>query len=309
MVVAVSGGPDSVALFRALRALRPEGPLVVAHLNHLLRGEESDADEAFVRGLAGPASGVAFRSDRVDVAARASAEGGNFEQVARRVRYDWLVRVAQQTGARFVATGHTADDQAETVLHRLLRGCGLKGLRGIAARRPLGEGVEAVRPLLRVRRAEVLTYLAAEGQPFRHDRSNADLSLTRNRIRLELLPHLAERYNPAVIEVLCRLAEQAGEAFQEEEARAEALLAAVERPRAGTLLILDRQGLAVQPRNLVREVFRLIWTREGWPAGGMGYEDWDCLAAIVCAEAAAVDLPGGIRATGGERVVQLGRAP
>src|SRR5207253_9701726 len=133
---------------------------------------------------------LALRCDRIDV--RSTAGTDNLEATARRVRYDWLSGVARVTGCSWVATGHTADDQAETVLHRLLRGTGLQGLRGIASRRPLAEGVEVVRPLLDVTRTEVLTFLQAEHQPARQERSNADLRFTRNRIRHGLLPHLAE---------------------------------------------------------------------------------------------------------------------
>jgi len=125
-VVAVSGGADSVALVRALHAASP-GPLTVAHFHHGLRGADADADAAFVRDLAAHL-GLAFRLGGADVA----AAGGNLEATARRLRYAWLGEVAAEVGAAWVATGHTADDQAETVLHRLVRGTGLQGLRGIA---------------------------------------------------------------------------------------------------------------------------------------------------------------------------------
>jgi tRNA(Ile)-lysidine synthase len=207
-----------------------------------------------------------------------------------------------------VATGHTADDQAETVVHRLLRGTGLRGLRGIARRRPLAPGVELVRPLLEVTQAEVLAYLEAEGQPFRSDRTNADLGFTRNRIRRDLLPRLAQEYNPAVVDVLCRLAAQAEEVFREEEADARALLAAAERPRAGALVVFDRSTLAGAPRRLVREAFRQVWERESWPLGEMGFDHWERLVAVAFGGAEAVDLPGGVRARGRGRVVQVGRA-
>src|SRR5207244_6544441 len=134
--------------------------------------------------------------------------------------YDWLTVVAQETGAAWIATGHTADDQAETVLHHILRGTGLSGLRGIALRRPLTHGTDLIRPLLRVTRAQVLDYLSAEGQPYCEDQSNSDLDYTRNRLRHELLPHLAEHYNSAVRSVLARLAEQAEEVYAELEERA-----------------------------------------------------------------------------------------
>jgi tRNA(Ile)-lysidine synthase len=300
-VVAVSGGADSVALWRALTE-SGAGPLVVAHLNHGLRGQESDADEAFVRGL-----GAEVRAARLDVAAAARAEGGNLEAVARRLRYDWLAGVARETGSAWVATGHTADDQAETVLHRMLRGTGLRGLRGIAPRRPLPGGVELIRPLLDVTRAEVLAYLAVMGQPFREDRTNADPSFTRNRIRHELLPLLAGRYNTGVVGVLGRLAEQADEVFADEERRARELLAAAELPRAGHLVVLDRVRLTAAPRHLVREAFRVLWEREGWPVAGMGFEHWERLADLAAAGAGAVDLPDGVRARCRDRVVQVGR--
>jgi tRNA(Ile)-lysidine synthase len=315
-VAAVSGGPDSVALLLALVRLRgrtPPGPLVVGHVNHQLRGPESDADEAFVRDLhasllARGAPGLELRTVRWD--ARAGAGPGvNLENHARLGRYGHLLRMAEEAGVGWVATGHTADDQAETVLHRLLRGSGLKGLRGIAARRPArpGSAIEVVRPLLDVPRAEVLAYLEAEGQPFRQDSSNLDLDFTRNRIRHELLPRLAERYNPAIADVLGRLAEQAGEVFASEEEAARLLLATAELPRAGGLLIFGRHSLAAMPRHRVREMFRLVWEREGWPLGQMGFADWDRVAGLVYGEMTAADLPGGVRGRALPHVVQLGR--
>ncbi len=312
LVVAVSGGPDSVALLRALLQVRPggAGPLVVAHLNHQLRGHEADADEEFVRDLAATlpgGAGVRWRPGRIDVAARARETGGNLEAVARRLRYEWLVAVAREEGAAAVATGHTADDQAETVLHRLLRGAGLAGLRGIAARRPLAPGVELVRPLLAVRRADVLAYLARLGQPYRQDRTNTDPRYTRTRIRRELLPLLAEQYNPAVADVLCRLAGQAAEAYRGTAARAAALLAEAERPRAGATLVFDRRPLAAASRHVVREMFRLAWAREGWPQGAMSFGAWDRLAAVARGEETAADLPGSVHARRRGRVVQLSR--
>jgi tRNA(Ile)-lysidine synthase len=321
VVVAVSGGPDSVALLRALlrcgalppRLPRPASfpPLVIAHLNHQLRGAESDADEAFVRDLHASLVAAGHRElrlacERIDVAVLAAAAKGNLEGAARSARYDWLARVARAHGLALVATGHTADDQAETVLHRLLRGAGLQGLRGIAERRPLGEGVEVVRPLLDATRAEVLAFLESEGQPSRQDGSNLDPRFTRNRIRHELLPYLAGRYNPAVREVLARLARQAEEAHRELEPGVTALLAGAERPRAGPLVVLDRGRLAGASRCRVRLLFRRVWQREGWRLGAMGFEHWQRLERLVFDDATAVDLPGGIRARRRDAVVCVG---
>jgi tRNA(Ile)-lysidine synthase len=217
-----------------------------------------------------------------------------------------LTRIAQERQARWVVTGHTADDQAETVLHRLLRGTGLKGLGGIPARRPLAPGIELLRPLLKVSRAEVLAFLEKEGQDYRQDRSNEDLRFTRNRIRHELLPHLKREYNPAIGPILCRLAEQANEAHHLLEDLAIKLLAEVELPRAGALLVFDRARLAAVPRYLVREVFRLAWEREGWPLGALTFDDWDRIASVALGEASATDLPGRLRVRCLDRVIQAG---
>ena len=318
-VVAVSGGPDSVALLLALIKLRgpsPAGPLVIYHCNYQLRGAESDADEAFVRELharlvAEGTPGLGFECGRFDLRAEVARRHANLEEVARLHRYEYLRQVAVDEGLPWIATGHTADDQAETVLHRLLRGTGLRGLRGIAARRPVYRDtpLPVVRPLLTVTRAEVLTFLEQERQPYRQDSSNLDLDYTRNRIRHELLPHLAERYNPAIVAVLGRLAEQAEEVYRHEEEAARALLTAAERARAGALLIFDRRSLAAADRQRVREAFRLAWEREGWPLGGMGFDDWERLAGVVWGEGTAVDLPGGVRARALPNVVQLGPHP
>jgi tRNA(Ile)-lysidine synthase len=311
VIVAVSGGPDSVALLLALVAM-DVGPLVMAHLNHQLRGPDSNADEDFVRELHATLSQAGkvtpdFYCERIDVAGRARAEQDNLENTARRIRYAWLTTLAQDHKARYVATGHTADDQAETVLHRLMRGTGLKGLAGIPARRKLAPGVEVVRPLLRVARAEVLAFLREQRQPYREDSSNLDARFTRNRIRHELLPSLAEHFNPAIVSVLCRLGEQAQEVYHDVEARARELFRQSELPRSALALVFDRHCLAAAPRHLIREVFHLAWEREQWPMSALTFEDWDRMAAVALGEVSAVDLPGGFRIQARDRVVQLGK--
>jgi tRNA(Ile)-lysidine synthase len=311
IVVAVSGGPDSVALLRALLDVRPpDMPLVIFHLNHRLRGDESDGDAAFVVQLHAELGKIhdnlQLRCQAVDVALIAQAAGDNLEAAARNTRYDWLNSAAIAASCRFVATGHTADDQAETVLHRLLRGTGLTGLRGIAARRPLTEGVEVIRPLLHVSRAEVLAYLDELKQPYRLDSSNQNLDLTRNRIRHELLPLLAREYNPAIARLLTQLAEQADEAARIVASAAQELLTAAELPRAGPLLIFDRQRLTQAPRHVVREAFRLAWLREDWPQAAMNFAAWERLAELICTAQSALDLPGGLQARCRGRVVQVG---
>ena len=267
VVVAVSGGADSVALLRALDAARdPRAPLplVLAHLNHQLRGRESDADEEFVVDLhahlvAASCPRLTLARTRLDIAAQARAEGANLEALARRERYRWLTETARAHGMKWIATGHTANDQAETVLHRLLRGTGLRGLRGIASRRELESGLTVVRPLLAATREEIVAYLQELAQSYREDSTNRDVGYTRNRLRHELLPHLAQRYNPAIVRLLSRLALQVDDAYRIEESAALALLSEMEMPRAGAFLIFDRLRLVTAPRHRVREMFRMVW--------------------------------------------------
>lgn len=293
--VAVSGGADSVALLRALHALPV--PVVVAHVNHQLRGADSDADEAFVRALCDSLN-VPCWVKRVDVSALAA--GANLEATAREVRYAFFAEVCAEAGAKWIATAHTADDQAETVLHRLIRGTGLQGLRGIAAERG-----EIVRPLLACSRADVLAHLAEIGQAYRDDASNADTRFTRNRIRHELLP-LLRTFNPDVVSALARVAEHASEAHEIVTHAAKELLAKAELPRAANAVILDASKLG-ESRVLIRAVLRLVWEREGWPVGGMSFDSWERAVEVACRDAGACDFPGGVTVRHTGRVVQLSR--
>jgi len=160
VVVAVSGGADSVALLRGMASARStlagSGRLIVAHFNHGLRGAESDADQAFVEELA-----ARFQLQCCSARAAPAGSGHVAEEAARNQRYAFLLQTASTQGARVVATAHTADDQIETVLHRVVRGSGLSGLAGIPFTRSLSEAVALVRPLLHYRRAEILAYLTA----------------------------------------------------------------------------------------------------------------------------------------------------
>lgn len=311
-VVAVSGGADSVALLRAL--LDSGAMVVVGHVNHQLRGDESDGDERFVVEL-GERLGVPVRTVRVNVTA------GNMEAEGRRLRYEWLSQVAEELGATWIATGHTADDQAETVLHRLIRGTGLQGLRGIATVRglPRHEGERAngalpfvsrqtvVRPLLGVSRADVVDYLQSLAQSFRTDSTNADTAFTRNRIRAELLP-LLRTFNTGIVDVLGRLCVQAEELFAEQEAETGELLRSVELPRAGEMLILDAEKLSALGEAKTRRVLRMLWDREGWPVNAMTFDHWRRAAIIAMGEHPAADFPDGMRIARVGRVVQVRRA-
>lgn len=208
LVVGVSGGADSMALLDGLlRLQRRKGwpsLIHVAHVNHLLRGAAAEADLQFVQAWA-ERHEVPFSSLCVDVAQLAHAQGRNWEAMARTVRYDFFAQVANQCAAQFVCTAHTFDDQVETLLLRLLRGTGAAGLRGIHEVSTLSTGVQLLRPLLNVTRAEVLAHCAQYDVEFRTDESNASEKFTRNRVRHTLLP-LLHGFNPRFGETLVRTA-------------------------------------------------------------------------------------------------------
>ena len=212
LVVAVSGGPDSLALLHALLHLRAPLSLKLhgAHLNHGLRGDAGAKDAAFVADSFSRAD-IPYAAENADVASYRAAHRLSLEEAARDVRYAFLGRVASEVDADAMALGHTADDQAETVLMHVIRGTGLTGLRGMepSVRRTLGDReVLLVRPLLGVSRTDTQGYCRALDTEPREDESNRSLEMARNRIRRELLP-LLEKHNPAVRDALVRLSRSA----------------------------------------------------------------------------------------------------
>ncbi len=205
IAVAVSGGADSVALLRKLVKDAPEIGLVlsVAHVHHGIRGSEADADAEFVSSLAA-VHGLRFYRHDVDTPAAARDNRETIEEAARNLRYAWFRELLEQGNADAVATAHTLDDQAETVLHKLLRGAWTEGLGGIHPTIQCVRGV-IVRPFLGARRAEIEAWLREIGQEWREDATNADTTFTRNRLRHELLPALAQ-YNPQIHSQLANMA-------------------------------------------------------------------------------------------------------
>ncbi|MFW6164106.1 MAG: tRNA lysidine(34) synthetase TilS, partial [Planctomycetota bacterium] len=252
VVAAVSGGPDSMALLAAVLALRERLGLwvCVAHLNHGLR--PAAADEArFVTDHA-RRLGLAPRVEEADVAA-ARRGGESIEAAARRVRYAFLERVATEVSASAVATGHTADDQVETIVEGLLRGGGLKALAGMPVQRPIARGsdVRVVRPLLTVRRREVLRLLDEGGVAYCTDESNVDTAFERNAVRHELLPLLRERLGQGLDDQLLSLAAVARELSVVVEGAAVEMLVV-----NGSEARLDVERLRAVPRLVRRAAFR-----------------------------------------------------
>ena len=227
--VAVSGGADSVALMRLLLDLRVHLGIVASlvHFNHQLRGQESEADEQFVHNLAIKHE-LEFHSAQGDVAQRAAERSLSIEAAAREARYEFFWSLLDGRHLNKIATAHTLDDQAETVLLRLIRGTGTRGLGGIqpillSPDRGAVRGRESagaiLRPLLQVRRKEVEGYLTAIGQTWREDSSNTNLHHTRNRVRQKLMPLLEQEFNPEIAERLADFAEiaRAEESWWEQE--------------------------------------------------------------------------------------------
>ncbi|MBI3862146.1 MAG: tRNA lysidine(34) synthetase TilS [Planctomycetia bacterium] len=282
ILAAVSGGADSMALLRGLLELRETGrvELYVGHLDHQLRALSS-ADATWLEAVC-ENHHVPCTIGRVDVAGAARESGRGIEEAARDARYAFLEATARSKDCPVIALAHTADDQAETILHHILRGTGLAGLRGIPRERELAGGIRLVRPLLEIDRSTVLDYLGQLGQDFREDETNGDESYTRNRIRRQLLPLLAREFNPQIGEALRRLAQQAADSQAALDELADAWLDRILESSAGECRV-KWQPLTELPRHLVREVFAALWRRQGWPRQRMGFAQWDELAEVALA--------------------------
>jgi tRNA(Ile)-lysidine synthase len=208
VAVAVSGGADSVALLCLLAELRNELGIVTAsvHFNHKLRGVDSDQDEQFVGELA-QRLGLTSLSESGDVAAHAKETHLSVETAARNLRYQYFQRLLRENQFNRIATAHTLDDQAETLLLKLVRGAGTRGLAGIYPKLSVNAGTSIIRPLLNTRRKDIEAYLASIQQSWREDKSNRDLRHSRNRVRHGILPRLERNLNPAVYEALAETAD------------------------------------------------------------------------------------------------------
>ena len=312
VLVAVSGGADSVALSRALAALKAggDGRLILAHFNHRLRGAESDADQAFVAYLAAQLEIELIAGQAAgDLGSPGSGEG--LEGAARQARYDFLSQAAAKSGARYIATAHTADDQVETVLHNILRGTGLAGLAGIPRFRRLSETATLVRPLLDVTRAEVIEYLQALKQSYRDDSTNQLSDYTRNRIRLQLLPLLENDYNPRVRQAIFRIAQIADQTDKFLSQEADRLLQSTARA-VPCGVELNTAQMAESPPAVIRQALMQVWQQQGWPQQDMSFDKWESLAEAIQTRnpdgtGRPLHLPGEVHVVREHDVVQLTR--
>ena len=290
ILAAVSGGADSVAMLHLLaHSFPPESKLAVAHVNHGLRGADSDADAEFVRTLAAEYKLRYFEH-------RIKTESAMSENSARNRRYGFLVQQTEQLGFRYLATAHTADDQTETVLHRFLRGTGLAGLAGIASARFLTPAVTLLRPLLLIRRKEILTYLESLDKTFRQDQTNFESRFTRNRIRNRLLPMLREEFNPKIDEAVCRLATLAAEHESVLSELLDGLIETALLEQSPDRVVLDIVPLKNCSLPVLRELLIRVWMRQHFPQREMDFQQWSALAELLLTPGKRLDFPGDISA-------------
>lgn len=301
LLVAVSGGPDSVALLLGLVELLEarRDLLLVAHFNHRLRGLASEGDARFVSDLCRDL-GIRSVTGTGDVAEARRTSKRSLEETARRLRYAFLSHVAHEHGIRCVATGHTLDDQAETVLLRATRGAGLDGLAAMRPCAPLPYAsaetqVWVVRPLLSVARAETQRFCDARGAKPRRDVTNEDVAIPRNRVRLNVLPALAE-INPQVRTALARLAE--GAAIELDWIRNETGVALRDASvsESATELLLDRDRLRALHPALLRHVLRAGFAHLAGAGPELGRVHVEGAVDLVHGGSGrTLDLPGDVR--------------
>lgn len=300
VLVAVSGGPDSVCLFHILVTLREEINirLHAAHLNHQLRGKESDADADYVTGLA-ERFGIPVTVESRDVNAYRREHHVSPEEAAREVRYSFLADVAASVGAEQVAVGHTTDDHVETVLMHLIRGSGTRGLRGLL---PVsrwnypGTSITIIRPLLELNREETTAYCGRHNLQPRTDTSNLSMEPFRNRIRHQLLP-LLKSYNPKITEALLRTARLSTddmEFIDNEAVYVREKIVSVEKGSA----IIDKKGLLALPTALQRQMLRAgIESQLGSLKDIEAVHIEDLMNALNKPAGKTIGLPGGLNFT------------
>ncbi len=277
VIVAVSGGPDSVALLKILHSINSAKnlhlSLFAAHLNHQLRGKFSEEDAQFVQKLSKDLS-LPFVFKSVNVQKIADQTKRSIEETARRERYKFFMESARAYNASVVATGHTADDNAETLIHRIIRGTGIMGLGGIPIKRSLASGdkTQLVRPLLFTWRKDIIEYLGKEQVPYRTDATNYEPIYLRNKIRLELIPLLETQYNPNIKPLLIQLCQILSINNEYLTLEAEKILNDATVVGREDAYILRTHFLTKKPKILQFYIFREILTRMHIPLKDITYE-------------------------------------
>ncbi len=309
LLLAVSGGADSIALLHGTLALWPDAAqqLVVAHVNHRLRGADSDADADFVAKLADQL-GLPCEMMTAEQGSIQHSSRGSLEAAARSIRYEFLMETASRLKFPAVVTAHHFDDQAETILHNIIRGTGLRGLAGMQSSRPLQEGITLVRPMLEIRSIDVHEYLNSFDAGYRTDSSNNEVRFTRNRIRTELLPSLRADFNVAVDDHIVSLGRHAKDAVRMLDGFAEQVLQDVLLEQTTEICTIDRTKLMRWPEDVRCYSIALLWVRQDWPRKKMTSRHYQLLATVVSDTVSRQgDLPGGVRFQTSNQILRLTR--
>jgi tRNA(Ile)-lysidine synthase len=301
VLLAVSGGADSVALLRGLLGLKDalgvsQSQLAVAHLNHGLR-PCSGTDADFVAQLCDEFE-VDFYGEKVDATASSVPTSDGIEAWAREIRYRFLKETAGRIGARYLMTAHTLNDQAETVLFRLLRGTGWRGAAGIAAAQAITQDLTLLRPMLSVTRDNVIDYLSGLGQSFVVDPSNSTADFTRNRIRNEVIPLLDDVMTRHTAPQLARFAGQMQHWMtwiHAETARWSTSCVAMD---SEIRIRINTEAFRQVPPVFQAEVIRSVWIRQGWPQQKMTEHHWNRCVELALSVPSGENMlfPGGIQA-------------
>ena len=295
LLLAVSGGADSTALLHSTLNLWPQhkGRIAVAHVDHKLR-TESQQDRQHVEDMC-ESLGVECFSTEVSVTESQSKSGRSMEEVARHLRYDFFQKTATDQRMRFVVCAHHQDDQAETILHNIIRGTGLRGLAGMKPVRELSDGIRIVRPVLQATRDDVERFLMSEGLPWQMDGTNLSAEFTRNRIRHQILPLLRE-LNPQVDRSLARLSEQSAVTDSAIRSIASDSLQSALLERQPDICRIACETLQSLPAGLLPYVFLELWVQQEWSRQRMTAAHWGMLQqAVVTGTPSSANLPGQLR--------------
>lgn len=296
VIAAVSGGADSVCMLKVLLKLKKELGIevLVGNMDHGLRGKESEADSRFVKELVA-GLGIEFLHKKTDTR-KGGKKGASVEERAREKRYGFLVEAAAENGCGVIATGHTMDDQAETVLMKVVYGGSISGITGIPPVRE-EDGVRIVRPLIRTERDDGRAFLERNGDAYVEDSSNSDMRFLRNKVRGELLPYL-EGYNPKIKRALVNLSDTLRDDLPFlEGARQKAVRKYSSGPEDA--ICVEIKDMALQPLALRKEIFKELFKRAGGNVKKLSYRHWMEMDYLIRAaeKGKSLDLPGDVRVT------------
>lgn len=296
MLLAVSGGADSMAMLHGLVEINHQSPLgnfAVAHLNHGLRGAESDEDARFVKETCS-VLGVECLQERLGPGSLDVDTRGSVEEAARKARYEFLVRSARLLNLALILTAHHQQDQTETLVFSILRGTGLRGLSGIPECRELVPGVHVIRPMLNLSQAMIRDFVRDRGISFREDSSNATSQYTRNQIR-QVLKSMPNEVSDPFVACLHALRDQAGQTMSVIDQLSVRILNSSVREESDAHVQLDCRALTFWPEPFIRHAIILLWTRKQWPRQQMNTAQWMRLsAATLTGKPRRWIFPGGI---------------